>query len=76
MLMGFLETPGQFLEHVHRSVSSFTTQMTFGFRITSEEDPVVKTLFQVNTDSCCSDINHGPLLNLDFFLSQGLCQFR
>lgn len=48
MLMGFLEQPHLFIDHIRRYTNSLTTQMVFGFRTTSIEDPKLKQLFYVN----------------------------
>ncbi|KAI0594640.1 cytochrome P450 [Biscogniauxia sp. FL1348] len=45
MLLGFLETPSQFIDHIRRYTNSLTTQMVFGFRTTSIDDPKLKQLF-------------------------------
>jgi hypothetical protein len=47
MLMGMLETPAHFIDHVRRYTASLTTQMTFGFRTISIEDPNFKEAFEV-----------------------------
>jgi cytochrome P450 len=39
MLMGMLEAPERFVDHIRRYTNSLTTQMAFGFRTTSIEDP-------------------------------------
>ncbi|KAF2026772.1 cytochrome P450 [Setomelanomma holmii] len=45
MLVGFLERPELFVDHIRRYTNSLTTQMVFGFRTTSIEDPKLKQLF-------------------------------
>jgi len=47
MLLGILEEPHLFLDHIRRYTNSLTTQMIFGFRTTSIEDPKLKQLFHV-----------------------------
>jgi hypothetical protein len=47
MLIDLLETPDQFIDHIRRFTNSLTTQMIFGFRTTSTEDPKLKQLFSV-----------------------------
>ena len=47
MLLGMLETPDNFIEHLRRYTASLTTQMTFGFRTTSIEDARFKEAFRV-----------------------------
>lgn len=49
MLMGFLEKPGLFVDHVRRYANSLTTQMIFGFRTTSLDDPKLIQLYNVST---------------------------
>lgn len=48
MLLGFLEKPNQFVDHIRRYTNSLTTQMVFGFRTTSTEDPKLKQLYHVS----------------------------
>ncbi|KAH7383957.1 putative cytochrome P450 [Pyrenochaeta sp. MPI-SDFR-AT-0127] len=45
MLLGMLESPNNFIEHLRRYTASLTTQMTFGFRTTSIDDPRFKQAF-------------------------------
>ncbi|KAF1837103.1 cytochrome P450 [Decorospora gaudefroyi] len=45
MLVGFLESPDLFIDHIRRYTNSLTTQMIFGFRTTSIDDPKLKQLF-------------------------------
>ncbi|KAL7623161.1 hypothetical protein AAE478_006842 [Parahypoxylon ruwenzoriense] len=45
MLLGFLEQPVQFIDHIRRYTNSLSTQMLFGFRTTSIEDPKLKQLY-------------------------------
>jgi len=47
MLLGVLERPNDFIQHLRRYTASLTTQMTFGFRTTSIEDPRFRTAFDV-----------------------------
>jgi hypothetical protein len=47
MLMGFLDKPHLFVNHIRRYTNSLTTQMVFGFRTTSIDDPKLKQLFHV-----------------------------
>ncbi|KAI2618169.1 cytochrome P450 [Hypoxylon sp. NC1633] len=47
MLLAFLESPGQFGDHIRRYTNSLTTQMLFGFRTTSNDDPRLKDVFHV-----------------------------
>jgi cytochrome P450 len=48
MLMGFLESPDAFMDHVRRYTASLTTQMTFGYRTTSIQDQRFKEAFEVH----------------------------
>ncbi|KAF1944974.1 cytochrome P450 [Clathrospora elynae] len=45
MLLGFLESPDLFIDHIRRYTTSLTTQMVFGFRTTSIHDPKLLQLF-------------------------------
>ena len=48
MLVGFLESPDRFIDHIRRYSNSLTTQMIFGFRTASIDDPKLKQLFSVS----------------------------
>ena len=48
LLVGLLNTPENFVDHIRRFTSSFTTQMIFGFRTTRIDDPKLKQLFWVS----------------------------
>lgn len=52
MLIGFLEQPELFADHIRRYTNSLSTQMLFGFRTTSIDDPKLKRLYKVRV-SCC-----------------------
>ncbi|KNG46886.1 cytochrome p450 [Stemphylium lycopersici] len=45
MLMGLLEEPDRFVDHIRRYTNSLTTQMIFGFRTESIDDPRLKQLY-------------------------------
>ncbi|PYH46717.1 cytochrome P450 [Aspergillus saccharolyticus JOP 1030-1] len=45
MLKSMLETPAHFVDHIRRYSGSLTTQMAFGFRTTTIEDPKFKQAF-------------------------------
>ncbi|KAI4934694.1 hypothetical protein J4E85_002552 [Alternaria conjuncta] len=45
MLVGFLDSPDLFIDHIRRYTNSLTTQMIFGFRTTSIDDPKLKQLY-------------------------------
>lgn len=47
MLMGFLEQPDSFINHIRRYTTSLTTQMTFGYRTPTSNDPNLIEMFQV-----------------------------
>lgn len=47
MLLGFLESPDNFISHLRRYTASLTTQMTFGFRTATMHDPRFKEAFEV-----------------------------
>ena len=46
MLHGLLEQPDLFVDHVRRYTGSLTTQVVFGFRTISIDDPKLKQLFE------------------------------
>jgi hypothetical protein len=48
MLKGFLEKPDRFPEHIRRYTNSLTTQMIFGYRTNSIDDPKLKQLYHVS----------------------------
>ncbi|KAL1865421.1 hypothetical protein VTK73DRAFT_5265 [Phialemonium thermophilum] len=52
MLLGFLEQPNDFVGHIRRYTNSLTTQMVFGFRTTSTEDPKLKQLYHGFEEFC------------------------
>jgi cytochrome P450 len=45
MLLGMLEQPLEFANHIRRYTNSLTTQMVFGFRTLSIDDPKLQQLF-------------------------------
>jgi cytochrome P450 len=47
MLLGVLDNPNNFINHLRRYTASLTTQMTFGFRTTSIHDPRFKQAFDI-----------------------------
>ena len=49
MLVRFLDHPGEFIDSVRLYANSLTTQMIFGYRTTSTEDPKFKQFFHVST---------------------------
>ena len=51
MLVGFLDSPDLFIDHIRRYTNSLTTQMIFGFRTTSIDDPKLKQLYSVGRTS-------------------------
>lgn len=46
MLVGFLEKPENFLDHVQRFTNSLITQMIFGFRTHTSEHEYIKQVFE------------------------------
>lgn len=48
MLLGMLDTPHDFIDHLRRYTAALTTQMTFGFRTASIEDARFKEAFEVH----------------------------
>ena len=47
MLMGFLDSPHDFINHIRRYTTSLTTQMTFGYRTPTSDDPNLLEMFEV-----------------------------
>ncbi len=47
MLLGFVERPSAFMDHIRRFTNSLTTQMIFGFRTTETDDPKLMQLYSV-----------------------------
>ncbi|KAI0146818.1 cytochrome P450 [Xylariaceae sp. FL1272] len=45
MLVALLDKPSHFIDHIRRYTNSIATQMTFGFRTTSNDDPKLKQLY-------------------------------
>ena len=58
MLVGFLESPDLFIDHIRRYTNSLTTQMIFGFRTTSIDDPKLKQLYSVSQVSRPSHLSN------------------
>ncbi|RDA93281.1 hypothetical protein CP533_2066 [Ophiocordyceps camponoti-saundersi (nom. inval.)] len=46
MLMGFLDQPQDFISHIRRYTTSLTTQMTFGYRTPTSDDPNLVEMFE------------------------------
>lgn len=46
LLFGILKTPDLFEDHIKRYTHSQTTQLVYGFRMTSIDDPRLKQFFQ------------------------------
>ncbi|PFH62264.1 hypothetical protein XA68_14395 [Ophiocordyceps unilateralis] len=46
MLMGFLKDPQDFISHIRRYTTSLTTQMTFGYRTPTSDDPNLIEMFE------------------------------
>lgn len=49
MLVGFLDEPSEFINHIRRYAASLTTQLTFGFRTTTIHDPRFVEMFDVRS---------------------------
>lgn len=56
MLVGILDSPHDFFEHLRRYTASLTTQMAFGFRAVSTQDPRFQEAFNVSLQSPLSTI--------------------
>ena len=50
MLVGFLERPTLFIDHIRRFTNSLSTQMMFGFRTVDTDDPKLRRLFSVGLE--------------------------
>lgn len=48
LLMGLLENPSDFFNHIRRYTTSLTTQMTFGYRTPTSDDPNLLEMFEVS----------------------------
>ncbi|KAK7750278.1 hypothetical protein SLS62_007795 [Diatrype stigma] len=46
MLMDLLESPAGYYDHIRRYTTSLTTQMDYGFRLKTMEDPRAKKMFK------------------------------
>ncbi|KAI1377702.1 cytochrome P450 [Hypoxylon crocopeplum] len=47
MLVGMLENPDDFFNHIRRYTTSLTTQMTFGYRTPNSNDPNLREMFDI-----------------------------
>lgn len=47
MLMGLLDNPKDFLNHIRRYTTSLTTQMAFGYRTAASDDEDLLGMFDV-----------------------------
>lgn len=50
MLLGFLDQPDRWIDHIRRYTNALTTQMIFGFRTTNINDKNMHTLFECVED--------------------------
>ncbi|KAF2202007.1 cytochrome P450 [Delitschia confertaspora ATCC 74209] len=65
MLSDLLKEPDKFIHHIRRYSNSFTTQMVFGFRVTSIDDPKLVQLYEGFEKFCeVSGTTIGALLDL------------
>lgn len=65
LLHGFLEAPNDFVDHVHRYSNSVITQIVWGWRSATHDDPRVKKVFEkVQRQSALVSSAPGPLLDL------------
>ncbi|OLN81889.1 Fumitremorgin C synthase 3 [Colletotrichum chlorophyti] len=74
MLVGFLESPGDFIDHLRRYAASLTTQMTFGFRTTSIHNPEFKEAFDI-FDRSSELIGSRPCVCVDLIKQQKEVRF-
>jgi len=56
MLVGLLDAPNNFVDHLRRYTNSLTTQMVFGFRTTNIDDPKLQQLFHVRSRNTPSTV--------------------
>ena len=49
MLLGFLDNPTRWVDHLRRYTNALTTQIAFGFRTTDINDKNMHTLFEVRS---------------------------
>lgn len=65
LLHGFLDAPNDFVEHIHRYANSVITQIMWGWRSPTHNDPrVVKVYEKVTAQSALVSSAPGPLLDL------------
>ncbi|KAF2644245.1 cytochrome P450 [Massarina eburnea CBS 473.64] len=53
MLKGLVDSPHDFINHIRRYTTSLTTQMTFGYRTPTSDDPELVEMFH---PCCCIDV--------------------
>ncbi|KAK7755682.1 hypothetical protein SLS62_002293 [Diatrype stigma] len=66
MLVGFLDEPARFTDHIRRYTNSLTTQMIFGFRTISVDDPKLKQLYS-NFENFSEVVGHRTAALADIF---------
>jgi hypothetical protein len=65
LLHGFLHAPNDFVEHIHRYANSVITQIVWGWRSATHDDPRVKKVYEkVTKQSALVSSAPGPLLDL------------
>ena len=60
MLVDLIDSPHEYLNHLRRYTTSLTTQMIFGFRTPSNNDPKMLQLFEVR--AICVMILYGGVI--------------
>ncbi|KAB5539440.1 cytochrome P450 [Coniochaeta sp. 2T2.1] len=66
MLLGLLDDPNSFVNHVRRYTNSLTTQMIFGFRTIDIHDPKLEVLYN-GFEHFCEATSTGAAAFIDFF---------
>ncbi|KUL86332.1 hypothetical protein ZTR_08595 [Talaromyces verruculosus] len=69
LLIGLLENPSNFFNHIRRYTTSLTTQMTFGYRTPTSDDPNLLEMFEnfevfseINGDKVAAVLDFYPIL--------------
>ncbi|RYC64326.1 hypothetical protein CHU98_g1868 [Xylaria longipes] len=74
MLLGFLESPSDFIDHLRRYTASLTTQMAFGFRTASIHSPRFKEAFNIfDRNSEMVGSKNGHAIGLDSNIAPCFC---
>ncbi|KAF4125701.1 Cytochrome P450 [Geosmithia morbida] len=66
MLVGLLDSPDDFINHIRRYTTSLTTQMTFGYRTPTSDDPKLLEMFH-NFEELAKISSEKTAAILDFY---------